>query len=303
LEKKRTFFSLMLLIINPFVKFVSNIRHKNTFYLQRFRNMIFLGKNLRYLRERNGKMSQGKLAENLGVTRSAISSYEDGRAEPKLSVLIGMANFFNITVDQLLNLNLVKMEDEDIQHKMEVRKYASASNLRILSITIDSEENENVEFVPEKAAAGYTTGYADEQYLVDLPKYKLPFLPKGRTYRAFEITGDSMLPILPNSIVIGDYIPDFNDVKEGQICVVVTEDGIVLKRVYNRIKERNVLVLKSSNIMYEPYEVDAQEVKEIWGFMAYISRQVPETATTESDLRLAFDRLEGEVMELKSRMN
>ena len=265
--------------------------------------MIFLGKNLRYLRERNGKMSQGKLAENLGVTRSAISSYEDGRAEPKLSVLIGMANFFNITVDQLLNLNLVKMEDEDIQHKMEVRKYASASNLRILSITIDSEENENVEFVPEKAAAGYTTGYADEQYLVDLPKYKLPFLPKGRTYRAFEITGDSMLPILPNSIFIGDYIPDFNDVKEGQICVVVTEDGIVLKRVYNRIKERNVLVLKSSNIMYEPYEVDAQEVKEIWGFMAYISRQVPETATTESDLRLAFDRLEGEVMELKSRMN
>ncbi|MGB0525271.1 MAG: XRE family transcriptional regulator [Flammeovirgaceae bacterium] len=265
--------------------------------------MIYLGKNLRYLRERNGKMSQGKLAENLGVTRSAISSYEDGRAEPKLSVLNGMANFFNITVDQLLNLDLVKMEDEDIQRKMEVRKYASASNLRILSITVDHAENENVEFVPEKAAAGYTTGYADEQYLVDLPKYKLPFLPKGRTYRAFEITGDSMLPILPNSIVIGEYISDFNDVKEGQICVVVTEDGIVLKKVYNKINERNSLILKSSNIIYEPYEVEAQEVKEIWGFTAYISREIPEATTSESDLRLAFDRLEAEVMDIKSRMN
>lgn len=265
--------------------------------------MIYLGKNLRYLRERNGKMSQGKLAEALGVTRSAISSYEDGRAEPKLSVLNGMANFFNITVDQLLNLELVKMEDEAIQHKMEVRKYASASNLRILSITVDHEENENVEFVPEKAAAGYTTGYADEQYLVDLPKYKLPFLSKGKTYRAFEITGDSMLPILPNSIVIGEYISDFNDVKAGQICVVVSEDGIVLKRVYNKIKERNSLLLKSSNILYEPYEVEAQEVKEIWGFVAYISRHVPESITPESDLRMAFDRLEAEVLEIKSRMN
>ncbi|MFT5916796.1 MAG: transcriptional regulator with XRE-family HTH domain [Flammeovirgaceae bacterium] len=265
--------------------------------------MIHLGKNLRYLREKNGKISQGKLAEALGITRSAVSSYEDGRAEPKLMVLTAMADFFNVTVDQLLNLELVKMEDEAIAHRMEVQKYASASNLRILSITVDDEGKENVEFVPEKAAAGYTTGYADEEYLSDLQKYKLPFLPNGKTYRAFEITGDSMLPILPNTIVIGEYIDDFNGVKEGRICIVVTKDGVVLKKVYKKIKERNTLCLKSSNIIYEPYEVPVEEVSEIWGFAAYISRQVPEESANQGDLRGAFDRLEAKVMEIESKMN
>ena len=263
---------------------------------------IFLGKNLRYLRERNGKMSQGKLAEALGITRSAVSSYEDTRAEPKLSVLIAMATYFNITVDQLLNLDLIKMEDEEVQHKLEVNKYVSAANLRILATTVDGDDKENVEFVPEKAAAGYTAGYADPEYLTELPKYKLPFLPQGKTYRAFEITGESMLPIMPNTIVIGEYVEDFNAVKEGRICIVVTRDGVVLKKVYNRIKQRNTILLKSSNILYEPYEVAAEDVVEIWGFVAYIGRDLPEDQTNVSDLRNAFDRLEAEVLEIKSKI-
>ncbi|WP_026998398.1 XRE family transcriptional regulator [Eisenibacter elegans] len=262
---------------------------------------MFLSKNLKYLRERNNRQTQENLADALGITRSAVSSYEDGRAEPKLVVMNRIAQYFNITLDQLLNVDLSRMREEDIARQREVSKYASAHNLRILTITVDKENNENVELVPEKARAGYTTGYSDPNYLSNLPKYQLPFLPQGKTYRAFEITGDSMLPLLPNTIVIGEYVTNWTDLRDGQTCIVVSKnEGIVLKKVYNRIKDRATLLLKSTNIQYRPYEIPAEEVLEIWKFSAYISRELPEEVHSYHELREAFDRLEEEVQELKT---
>ncbi|NJO02265.1 MAG: XRE family transcriptional regulator, partial [Bacteroidia bacterium] len=173
-------------------------------------------------------------------------------------------------------------------------------NLRVLTITVDQEDQENIELVPEKAAAGYTLGYADPEYLRELPKYQLPFLSQGKTYRAFEITGDSMLPLMPNSIVIGEYIDDWHTIRDGQVCVLVSKsEGIVLKQVYNKISDRGTFLLKSTNIAYRPYEIFADEVLEIWKFAAYISRDIPEESNTLADLRKAFSRLEDELREIK----
>ena len=261
---------------------------------------MYLSKNLKYLREQNSRQSQENLANALGVTRSAISSYEDGRAEPKLVVMNKVANYFNITLDQLLNVDLATAGEIDFENQKEVKKYASAQNLRILTITVDKDDNENIELVPEKAAAGYTAGYADADYLKDLPKYQLPFLSKGKTYRAFEITGDSMLPLKPNSVVIGEYIENWNELRDGQVCVIVSKnEGIVLKKVYNKINERGTFLLKSSNISYSPYEIFADEILEIWKFSAYISKDIPEESNSVADLRTAFSRLEDELRELK----
>lgn len=261
---------------------------------------MYLSKNLKYLRERNGKQSQENLANSLGITRSAISSYEDGRAEPKLVVMNKIAQYFNITLDQLLNVDLANTSESDIENQKEVKKYASAQNLRILTITVDKEDNENIELVPVKAQAGYTSGYADAGYLQELPKYQLPFLSKGKTYRAFEINGDSMLPLQPNSIVIGEYVDDWSSIRDAQVCVIVSKnEGVVLKKVFNKINDRGSFLLKSSNIAYRPYEIFADEVLEIWKFAAYISKDLPEESNTVSDLRRAFSRLEDEFREIK----
>jgi transcriptional regulator with XRE-family HTH domain len=261
---------------------------------------MYLSKNLKFLREQNKRQSQEALANDLGVTRSAISSYEDGRAEPKLLVMNKIAHYFNISLDQLLNVDLSAMGEGNLENPKEIKKYASTQNLRILTITVDKENNENIELVPAKAAAGYTIGYADADYLRDLPKYQLPFLSKGRTYRAFEISGDSMLPLLPGSVVIGEYVDNWNSLKDGAVCVVVSKnEGVVLKKVYNRIAERGTLMLKSNNIAYSPYEIFAEDVLEIWRFSAYVSKDFPEDGNSVADLRKAFARLEDELREIK----
>ncbi len=266
---------------------------------------MFFSKNLRFLRERNGKISQEKLAKNIGMTRSAVSSYEDGRAEPKLEVLSAIAQYFNITLDQLINVNLIRMGDVEIEQQKNIEKYVSAENLRVLTVTVDNEENESVALVPEKASAGYTTGYADETYLKDLPQYQLPFLAKNKSFRAFEIKGDSMLPLKPGTVVIGEFVADFNDLKDGQVCIVVSrEDGIVLKKVFNMITERRTLLLKSNNLAYPPYEIEAENVLEIWKFAAFIGRDFPdEPYGSIQDLKEAFWRLEDQIREVKNKQD
>jgi hypothetical protein len=48
-----------------------------------------------------------------------------------------------------------------------------------------------------------------------MPKFYLPMFKQG-TYRAFEIKGDSMLPILSGTIIIGEYLENWADVKAGK---------------------------------------------------------------------------------------
>lgn len=67
--------------------------------------MSYIGKNIKKLRTIKG-LSQAKFAELFDTTRASIGAYEEGRAEPKTDAIIVMANYFNLTLDQLLKAEL-----------------------------------------------------------------------------------------------------------------------------------------------------------------------------------------------------
>ena len=72
-----------------------------------------------------------------------------------------------------------------------------------------------------------------------------------------------MLPVKDGSFVVAKYVETINDVKDGRTYIVLTkDDGLVYKRVYNRIEETGSLLLSSDNKVYEPYEVKIEEVLE-----------------------------------------
>ena len=60
-----------------------------------------LGENLKTLRKEN-KIEQVKLAKELNVSAKTISHWETGYTEPSVSQLIAIANFYNITLDELI---------------------------------------------------------------------------------------------------------------------------------------------------------------------------------------------------------
>jgi transcriptional regulator with XRE-family HTH domain len=223
--------------------------------------------NLKFLR-RSKELTQQQFADQLEIKRSLVGAYEEDRAEPKYELLKKFADFYGLTMDELIN--------EKINEKWKPKPRPDAGNLRILSISVDQDERENIELVPVKASAGYLNGYGDPEFIRELPKFHLPIFKQG-TYRAFELKGDSMLPIQPGSIIVGEYLENWNDVKIGETYIIISKsEGVVYKRAGSKFKENKAIKLVSDNAVYEPYSVAAEDILEIWKSKAYISTVFPE---------------------------
>jgi transcriptional regulator with XRE-family HTH domain len=234
--------------------------------------MNFLGANIKFLRKQK-ELTQEKLASKIGVKRALIGAYEEERAEPKLRTMFTICHYFNVTIDDLVNTDLSAQKENTTTIDMKGEK------LRILPITVDQTERELCTIVPVKASAGYMKGYGDIDYIEALPKFPLPFpeLPKDRTYRLFQISGDSMLPVLPKSYIICEYVDDWHNIKNEECYVLITHyEGIVYKRVINNLNEKE-LILKSDNTEYKPYKIQATEIIEVWKALGYTSFELPDT--------------------------
>ena len=256
-------------------------------------NMSMIKENLKYLRKLKG-WTQEQLAQQLDIKRSLIGAYEEGRADPPLTNLQKIAELFQMSIDDLINRE-ISVQSGPVE---------STSPLKVLSITVDDQERENIELIGQKASAGYLNGYADPEYLEDLPKFKLPFLAQNATYRAFEISGDSMLPLQPGTIVIGKYIEDLKEVQNSKTYVILSQqEGVVYKRVFNYVEDNGKLFLVSDNTTYPPYELAAEDVLEIWEAKAFISVQFPDPKdkqemSVEELTKMVLD-LQQEVIKLK----
>jgi transcriptional regulator with XRE-family HTH domain len=233
-------------------------------------------------------VTQEQFAQQLSIKRSLVGAYEEGRAEPRLELLHRMASLAGISVDSFLH---GAIEDSP--------ELTTKRGKDVVVVTVDDGQKDNITLVPHRAAAGYLNGFADPEYVQELTSFKLPMLKQG-TFRAFEISGDSMLPILPGTIVIGEYVEDLNDLKNGKTYVLVTQrEGVVYKRVFNYIKDNGKLFLVSDNRQYAPYQVPAEDVLEAWSAKAYISVQFPDV---ESKNEVSVEQLAGMVLDMQKEL-
>ncbi|QNF34582.1 LexA family transcriptional regulator [Adhaeribacter swui] len=252
--------------------------------------------NLKFLRKQTG-LTQSQLAEKLNIKRSLIGAYEEGRAEPKLSTLVNISKLFNISLDVLITKDLPSSSTES--SSMAVQR-PNNGNLRVLAITVDREDRENIELVPQRASAGYLNGYADPEFIEELPRFRLPMLSNQGTHRAFEISGDSMLPIASGAVIIGRFIEDWTTIKDGTPCIIVSQkEGVVFKRIFNKLKNEAVLYLHSDNPSYSPYQIQVEDILEIWEARAYISTTFPIADLSLNKLTSIVLDLQQEVLKLK----
>lgn len=208
-----------------------------------------INERIKSIRKSNG-LTQDEFAEKIGIKRSLLGAYEEGRAEPNYSVVIAIADFAGMSVDEIIRLGNTRFSDS-FDHTI------------------------RIPLVPLKAAAGYQNGFPDDEYVKELPHFTLPNLGKGN-FRAFEISGDSMLPLESGTIVVGERLEKLNDIKDGLTYILVAKsDGIVYKRVFNYLNENGLLFLVSDNGKYKPYSIDPLEISEVWSAKAFISITFP----------------------------
>jgi len=192
--------------------------------------------------------------------RTTLGDYERTKTEPNISMLLKMANHFDVSVDDLVAKDLSLSEYEVMKNKV----------MRVLAITVDEDNNGNIELVDTKAEAGYLDSYQNPEFIKELPRIQFPNIPWG-TYRGFEISGESMLPIEPGSIIIASYVENLSNIKDDRTYIIVSKkDGLVYKRV--RVDNENKqLILSSDNEAFLPYKLDFEEVFEVWQYYAHLS--------------------------------
>lgn len=266
--------------------------------------MAYFHSNIRLLRKRRNR-TQDELAHALQMKRSTLSGYENQVAEPGIEVLLAFSKYFSMAVDTLLTIDLEQLSESQLrQLENGDDVFLKGGNLRILASTVDSSNDENIELVNEKARAGYTSGFSDPEYISELPVFKLPFLSSNKKYRTFQLKGDSMLPIPEKAYVTGEFVVDWNDIANGEACVVLTMDeGIVFKIVENKIKEEGILTLYSLNPAYEPFDVKVTDIREIWKFVHFISQELPDPVLPENQLVKTVAGLQMEMQRIKKKID
>src|SRR4051812_27527002 len=252
--------------------------------------MSFAGKNLRYLRRLRG-WTQEEFANKLKIKRSLVGAYEEERAEPRLEVLQNICSIFKLSLDDLFLKDLTDEKTGTYLDKRRLMKMNTETELR------------QIQFVPVKAAAGYLAGYADPEFIDELNTFTLPMLAPGQ-YRAFEIVGDSMLPTPSGSIIVGEKVEDINDVKNSFTYIVVSRnEGIVYKRVMKNNRTKNKYTLVSDNPTYQPYQVNGEDIIEVWKATMIIGKANAQPHWNVNQLANVVNTLQEQVSYLKKKIN
>ena len=245
------------------------------------------------------KLNNNSFAKLIGVTTTTIDSITNGRLQdngerkrtkPGFDLMNSIIIYCNINPDYLF-------DKSDKMFLISAREKYSLSLPKVISV--NDEGKENINFIAVQARAGYLNGYADAEYIEKLPSFSMPMLNEG-TFRCFEVKGNSMTTTIHDGdYIFGKYIDNFEDIIDGRIYVIVSKfDGIVVKRVLNRIKDSGKLILKSDNRdgNYPIYSINAEDIVEVWYAKMYASKQMPDPINIYEKVH----DLEGKVFELEN---
>jgi len=252
---------------------------------------------LKSLRKQRG-WTQQEVADQLGLKRSAIGAYEEGRAEPKLINLTAFAELFGTTVDELMFGSKSSRTSQRI----------SGQAMRILTVATDSAgKREQVAIVPQRAAAGYLDGYGDPEYVRQLPTFNLPLKEVSQevTYRLFQIEGESMLPIPSGSYILSDFVEDWRTIGGMRPYIVVTRnEGVVFKRVENRLDTAHEdFLLISDNPDFAPFVARPDEIVEVWRARGYLAFDWPTPAFSGMErIQGTLDHIRTDIRAIKMKL-
>ena len=210
------------------------------------------------------EMSQTEFANAIGITQTSLSQIEGEKNGISYDVYKAIVGKFNVDPLWLMD------GKGEMYISNEAKKKSGALPL---VVQISGDEEENIVMVDRKAAAGYLQGQSDPDYIAKLPSFRLPGF-YGKTFRAFEIIGDSMLPgIHPGDMLVGGYVEELAHIKKGNVYIVVMHDGSIVAKRINPLGN-NVFELRSDNLVYEAYAVKAEDIGQVWQVEARITKDI-----------------------------
>lgn len=141
----------------------------------------------------------------------------------------------------------------------------------------------------------YAQRHQQHEYINRLPSLRLPTLPVGH-YRAFE--ADTDFP-MPGALLIGQFVRNWFDIADGKLYVLMLNQGLVCRRVFNQVKIKGALLLTADRPSVPSREIPLKEVREMWEVSAFFSQQLPEPAPNLDRMRQLVEEMRFEVERIK----
>lgn len=211
-----------------------------------------------------------------------------------------LAEFPDINANWLLTGGESMLKEEE----KPIVKIVEGRDLVPKVVVVNEEDDEAfIPLVEYKAQAGYLTGYLDKNYIEKLPMYNVPGL-YGGTYRMFQVKGLSMYPTLQDgSYVIGEFVESWEYMTDNRVYIIVTvNEGIIVKRVKNRINKYQSLYCSSDNREYGNIRIPIEDVKEVWEAKMHLSFEFLDPVTNYqkiADLEVDIYNLKEQIKHLE----
>jgi transcriptional regulator with XRE-family HTH domain len=257
----------------------------------------------------DNNLSQEQFADAISVTRATISQIELGHQQPTVEAIRSIVRIFNISYSWLMDATeetapikeYKSLENKPATVIKESKDLINKSD-KIVPVVVDSEGNNQISILDIQAAAGLPANFDNPAYFSQLPVFSMPWPQfKSGDYTLIQITGDSMQPTIYHSDwVICKRLNTFLDIRDGYIHVVVTRDGVVCKRVLNRVDKRAALALQSDNDQYATYDQPISEILQIWKVELKLSAIL---RNENSDIRKELNAVKKDVSSIKTHLS
>lgn len=193
--------------------------------------MSKIGKNIKKIRNVRG-LSQQAFADLFQLTRGNISSYEEFRAEPKLDVVVKIANFFSIPLSDFVE------KDLSVNELLHYNTHIVLETDRLKM----GQQMVNIPYISSLYLNDYIEKYRNEEITHLFPNITLPITSKFKLI-ALEITNPEILPSGFN-FISGD--------------VVILEH--VEKENYHRIINKLGFMIENNEIKSGIFREERQEI-------------------------------------------
>ncbi|MGJ8683819.1 MAG: helix-turn-helix domain-containing protein [Nonlabens sp.] len=249
--------------------------------------MSFFGKNIKKIRGIKS-LSQQAFADLFDLKRGTLGAYEEERSEPKIETIIKIANYFSISIDDILTAELTVNQLLKFNDK-----------LTLTPEELEREQFARVPCITEKLADDYLEYYNNPSFVEDLPKLSLP-INIDKDFRAYTVTNLEMTShdkgLYPNDVVVGEKVPHkvVKKLNNGTIVLAVTESKMILRRLY---VTADGLVLRADHKNIEDQTIHLNDLKELWRVRYVFFRRIPDFSDSMED-KMAF--LEAQMKELRN---
>ncbi|MEP5339181.1 MAG: helix-turn-helix domain-containing protein [Algibacter sp.] len=232
--------------------------------------MSFFGKNIKKIRGVKS-LSQQAFADLFFLKRATLGAYEEGRSEPKIDTIIKVANYFSISIDDILTKEIT------VNQLLSFNGGITTDVNQVVKTTFTE-----VPFVNELNSKMFIDDFKTSQNYSSLPKIKIP-IEGSINLLAFTVQDLFMVSneegLFPNDIVIGENISP-EDIVIGDVVIALVDDTLLIRRYDTSNTGYNLL---ADHINIPPITIPYEVVVHFWKVSYVFLKRYPKFASKLED--------------------